>query len=235
MTTALPERTLRASLVATVKRLDALGLNRGSTGNASVRSGKKRATPGFWITPTGMGAHELNADDLVWMGDDGQVLGEWQPSSEWPFHRAIYHARADLQAVVHLHAVHATALACLRRELPAFHYMVAVAGGDNVPCTPYHLFGTQELSLAVAEAFTDRHACLMANHGLVAGGTSLAHAMKVACEIESLCETYLKALAVGEPVTLSRGQMLAVTARFKTYGKARRVAGARSATPRRGS
>ncbi len=235
MTTALPERTLRASLVATVKRLDALGLNRGSTGNASVRSGKKRATPGFWITPTGMGAHELNADDLVWMGDDGQVLGEWQPSSEWPFHRAIYNARADLQAVVHLHAVHATALACLRRELPAFHYMVAVAGGDNVPCTPYHLFGTQELSLAVAEAFTDRHACLMANHGLVAGGTSLAHAMKVACEIESLCETYLKALAVGEPVTLSRGQMLAVTARFKTYGRARRVAGARSATPRRGS
>ncbi len=235
MTTALPERTLRASLVATVKRLDALGLNRGSTGNASVRSGKKRATPGFWITPTGMGAHELNADDLVWMGDDGQVLGEWQPSSEWPFHRAIYHARADLQAVVHLHAVHATALACLRRELPAFHYMVAVAGGDNVPCTPYHLFGTQELSLAVAEAFTDRHACLMANHGLVAGGSSLTHAMKVACEIESLCETYLKALAVGEPVTLSRGQMLAVTARFKTYGRARRVAGARSATPRRGS
>ena len=228
MTTALPERGLRASLVATVKRLDALGLNRGSTGNASVRSSEKRAAPGFWITPTGMSAHELTAGDLVWLGADGQVLGGWQPSSEWPFHRAIYNARADLQAVVHLHSVHATALACLRRDLPAFHYMVAVAGGDNVPCTPYHLFGTQELSMAVATAFSDRHACLMANHGLVAGGTSLAHAMKVACEIESLCETYLKALAVGEPVTLSSEQMQAVTARFRTYGKARRAAGALS-------
>ncbi len=234
MTAALPDRALRLSLVTTVKRLDALGLNRGSTGNASVRASARRATPGFWITPTGMGAPELTADDLVWMGDDARVLGEWQPSSEWPFHAAIYRARADLEAVVHLHSVHATALACLRRELPAFHYMVAVAGGDNVPCTPYHLFGTQELSMAVAEAFSDRHACLMANHGLVAGGTSLAHAMKVACEIESLCETYLMALAVGEPAILSREQMLAVTARFKTYGKARRAAGARSASLRRG-
>ena len=234
MTAPLPERVLRQGLVATVKRLDALGLNRGSTGNASVRSSEKRATPGFWITPTGMGAHDLTAGDLVWMGDDGRVLGEWQPSSEWPFHRAIYNARADLLAVVHLHSVHATALACLRRGLPAFHYMVAVAGGDSVPCTPYHLFGTHELSMAVAQAFSDRHACLMANHGLVAGGTSLAHAMKVACEIESLCETYLKALAVGEPAILSREQMLAVTARFKTYGKARRAAGARGTAPRRG-
>ena len=231
MTTALPERALRASLVATVKRLDALGLNRGSTGNVSVRVGNANsdAKGGFWITPTGMGAHELSADDLVWMGADGQVLGEWQPSSEWPFHRAIYNARADLQAVVHLHSVHATALACLRRDLPAFHYMVAVAGGDSVPCTPYHLFGTQELSKAVAQAFSDRHACLMATHGLVAGGTSLGHAMKVACEIESLCEAYLKALAVGEPATLSREQMLAVIERFKTYGKARRAR--RSAAP----
>ena len=234
MTAPLPERVLRQGLVATVKRLDALGLNRGSTGNASVRSSEKRATPGFWITPTGMGAHDLTAGDLVWMGDDGQVVGEWQPSSEWPFHRAIYNARADLLAVVHLHSVHATALACLRRGLPAFHYMVAVAGGDSVPCTPYHLFGTHELSKAVAQAFSDRHACLMANHGLVAGGTSLAHAMKVACEIESLCETYLKALAVGEPAILSREQMLAVIARFKTYGKARRAAGARGTAPRRG-
>jgi L-fuculose-phosphate aldolase len=218
---ALPDRALRAELVATVKRLDALGLNRGSTGNASVRSGA-RGAPGCWITPTGMGAAELGADDLVWLGDAGQVRGAWLPSSEAPFHRAIYAARPDLNAVVHLHSVHATALACLRRKLPAFHYMVAVAGGDDVPCTPYHLFGTPELSRAVAKAFAKRHACLMANHGLVAGGTSLAHAVKVACEVESLCETYLKALAVGDPAILTRQQMAAVAARFKTYGKTRR-------------
>jgi L-fuculose-phosphate aldolase len=228
MATALPDRALRVSLVAAVKRLDALGLNRGSTGNASVRGGPRRVRAGegvgFWITPTGMGTADLTADDLVWLGDDGRELGAWQPSSEWPFHRAIYAARPQLHAVVHLHSVHATALACLRRELPAFHYMVAVAGGDSVPCTPYHLFGTHELSQAVAAAFVDRHACLMANHGLVAGGTSLPHAVKVACEIEALCEAYLKALAVGPPAILSHEQMAAVVERFKTYGKTRRRA-----------
>lgn len=221
VTTALPDRALRTSLVAAVKRLHALGLNRSSTGNASVRSGV-RGAPGCWITPTGMGAAELTADDLVWLGGDGRVRGAWLPSSEAPFHCAIYAARPDLNAIVHLHSVHATALACLRRALPAFHYMVAVAGGDDVPCTAYHLFGTPELSRAVARAFEQRHACLMANHGLVAGGTSLAHALKVACEVESLCETYLKALAVGTPKLLTRTQMVAVTERFKSYGKARR-------------
>ncbi|MFZ2649001.1 MAG: class II aldolase/adducin family protein [Burkholderiaceae bacterium] len=230
MAAPLPERALRLSLVAAVKRLDALGLNRGSTGNASVRGSRRRAS-GFWITPSGMGASELSADDLVWVAEDGRELGAWQASSESPFHRAIYAARADLNAVVHLHSVHATALACLRRELPAFHYMVAVAGGDDVPCTPYHLFGSDALSRAVAQAFAQRHACLMANHGLVAGGTSLAHAVKVACEIESLCETYLEALAVGAPAILTREQMAEVIERFKTYGKTRRPTS--PANPRR--
>jgi L-fuculose-phosphate aldolase len=122
-----------------------------------------------------------------------------------------------------MHSTHATALACLRRGLPAFHYMVAVAGGDSVPCTPYHLFGTEALSQAVGAAFVDRHACLMANHGLVAGGSSLAHAMKVAIEIESLCQVYLQALAVGEPALLSSAQMAEVIEKFKTYGRARRA------------
>lgn len=215
---ATGDRVLREQLAAAVRRLDALGLNRGSTGNVSVRGS---AGGGCWITPTGMGA-EVTADDMVWLGDDGTVRGAWQPSSEAPFHRAVYAARADLHAVVHVHSTHATALACLRRPLPAFHYMVAVAGGDSVPCTPYHLFGTEALSQAVAQAFADRHACLMANHGLVAGGASLAHAMKVAQEVESLCETYLKALAVGEPALLSREEMAAVIERFRSYGQVRR-------------
>lgn len=209
---------LREQLVAAVRELDRLGLNRGSTGNASVRGS---ALDGCWITPTGMGA-EAGVDDLVWLGDDGGVRGAWQPSSEAPFHRAVYRARPDLHAVVHVHSVHATALACLRRPLPAFHYMVAVAGGDSVPCVPYHLFGSEALSQVVAQAFGERHACLLANHGLVAGGTSLAHAMSVALEIESLCEAYLAALAAGEPALLSRDEMAAVIARFKTYRAARR-------------
>jgi L-fuculose-phosphate aldolase len=215
----IEDRPLREELVTTVLRLDALGLNRGSTGNVSVRGSNGR---GFWITATGMGAEGMTPFDTVWVGDDGQIRGGWQPSSEWPFHRAIYAARPDLHAVIHVHSVHASALACLRRPLPAFHYMVAVAGGDDVPCTPYHLFGTDELSRAVAQAFERRHACLMANHGLVAGGTTLAHALKVTREIESLCETYLKALAAGEPVLLARDEMVRVVERFKTYGQTRR-------------
>jgi len=212
------DRPLREQLVATVRRLDALGLNRGSTGNVSARGS---AGGGCWITPTGMGA-EVSADDLVWLGDDGSARGAWQPSSEAPFHRAIYGARPDLQAVVHVHSTHATALACLRRPLPAFHYMVAVAGGRDVPCTPYHLFGTEALSQAVAAALADRHACLMANHGLVAGGRSLEHAATVTLEIESLCEVYLEALAVGEPAILSAEEMAAVIERFRSYGQTRR-------------
>ena len=216
------DRALRETLVSTARRLDTLGLNRGSTGNLSVRAAAG-LEPGFWVTPSGMPTDEMGADELVRLGLDGKVTaGAWAPSTEWPFHLAVYTARPDLQAVVHLHSPHATALACLRRELPAFHYMVAVAGGDSVTCTPYHLFGSTALSQAVGSAFVDRNACLLANHGLVAGGSSLAHAAKVAVEIEALCGIYLQALAVGEPALLSKAQMVEVIERFKTYGRARR-------------
>lgn len=214
----MTEAEQRLALVAAVQRLDALGMNRGSTGNVSVRSGQ-----GMLITPTGMGADGLGPADLVWVGWDGAVQGEWRPSSEWHFHQAAYLARPDLQAVVHTHATHAAALACLRRPLPAFHYMVAVAGGDSVPLVPYFTFGTQELSRAVALALVDRDACLLANHGLVAAGRTLAQAMKVAQEIESLCEVYLKALAVGEPVLLGADEMAVVIAKFRHYGRAARA------------
>ena len=212
------EADLREQTVAALRRLDTLGMNRGSTGNLSLRQGD-----GMLITPTGMSADELQPPDLVWLGWDGRQRGTWRPSSEWHFHQAIYAARPDLHAVVHCHSVHATALACLRRDVPAFHYMVAVAGGDSVPCVPYHLFGTEALSVAVAQALQARDACLLANHGLVAAGPTLARAMKVAQEIESLCETYLKALAVGEPVLLSREQMAEVIERFRSYGRAARA------------
>ena len=211
-------QALRNAAVAAVRKLDTLGMNRGSTGNLSVRCGL-----GMLITPTGMGAEELRPQDLVWRGWDGTLRGDWQPSSEWHFHQAVYLARPDLQAVVHTHSTHAAALACLRRELPAFHYMVAVAGGNNVPCVPYHLFGSEALSNAVATAFINRQACLMANHGLVAGGATLAQAMKVTQEIEALCEVYLKALAVAEPTVLDAAQMAEVINKFKSYGKAARA------------
>jgi len=216
------EALLRDQAVAAVRRLDALGLNRGSTGNLSHRWAHA-GQPGMLITPTGMGADDLQPADLVWLGEDGALHGPWQPSSEWHFHQAIYRARPDLHAVVHTHSVHAAALACLRRGLPAFHYMVAVAGGDSVPLTPYFTFGSEALSNAVAVAMRDRDACLMSNHGLVAAGATLARAMKVAQEIESLCEVYLKALAVGEPALLGAAEMAEVLAKFGRYGRSARA------------
>ncbi len=216
------EGLLREQAVAAVRRLDALGMNRGSTGNLSHRFAHA-GQPGMLITPTGMGADDLRPADLVWLGEGGAVHGAWQPSSEWHFHRAVYRARPDLNAIVHTHSVHATALACLRRGLPAFHYMVAVAGGDSVPLTPYFTFGSEALSDAVADAMRDRDACLMSNHGLVAAGATLARAMKVAQEIESLCEVYLKALAVGEPALLDAAAMAEVLDKFGSYGRSARA------------
>ncbi len=215
------EARLRREAVAAVRRLDALGLNRGSTGNLSLRC-PRDDVDGMLITPTGMGGEGLRAADLVWVGDDGSVDGAWQPSSEWPFHRAVYRARPDLAAVVHTHSENAAALSCLERGLPPFHYMVAVAGGDSVPCTPYHLFGSEALSQAVVAALHERDACLLAHHGLVAAGRTLAQAMKIAVEVESLCAVYLKLLPLGEPPRLDAAQMAAVIERFRGYGRARR-------------
>jgi L-fuculose-phosphate aldolase len=175
------------------------------------------------ITPTGMGADGLRPQDLVWVGSDGTVRGDWKPSSEWHFHQAAYQARPDLHAVVHTHSTHAAALACLRRPLPAFHYMVAVAGGNDVPLVPYFTFGTPELSEGVAHALQQRNACLLANHGLIAAGASLAKAEKVLAEIEALCGIYLQALSVGDPALLTAAEMAAVHDRFRGYGQAARA------------
>lgn len=211
------EAQARAAVVAAVRRLDAAGLNRGSTGNASHRW-HDGAQDGMLITPSGSGA-DVAADDLVFVGDDGRTGGRWQPSSEWPLHRAAYRARPDRRAVLHTHAVHATALACLGRALPAFHYMVAVAGGADVPLVPYAPFGSQALADGVAVALAARDACLLAQHGLVSAGPTMASALRVMVEIESLCQTYLLALSVAEPARLDAAEMARVVERFGHYGQ----------------
>lgn len=221
--TPAAEARLRRAVVDCVKALDRLGLNRGSTGNVSVRC-PRGGRPGLLITPTGMGA-EVAARELAWVDlSDGQAEGPWAPSSEMPFHRAVYLRRPDVGAVVHTHAVHATALACLGEPLPPFHYMVAVAGGRDVPLVPYRRFGTDALSRAVATALADRDACLLQQHGIVTCGPDLARAQKVMVEIESLCQTYLLARSAAHPERpglLSDTAMRAVLSQFRNYGKTR--------------
>ncbi len=211
----ISEKQTRQALVDAVKRLDALGLNRGSTGNASHRLG-----PGMLITPTGAGA-DLAPEDLAFVRDDGVATGRWAPSSEWQFHRAIYRARPDVMAVLHTHAPHATALGCLGLKLPAFHYMVVVAGGDDVPLVPYATFGTEALAQGVAAALAQRDACLMAQHGLTSCGPTLARALRVMEEVESLSHTYLLARGAGEPALLDAEEMARVRAQFQSYGRRR--------------
>lgn len=204
---------LREQLLAISRKLCELGLNRGNSGNASVRDGT-----GFLVTPTGMAVEEMTPRDMVWMSIDGKVQGERQPSSEWRFHRDILQARPEVGAVIHTHAMFATTLACLHREIPPFHYMIAVAGGDTIRCAPYALFGSQALSDAALSALQDRKACLLANHGMIAVGRDLDQALSVAVEVETLCEQYWRALQVGEPKLLSAEQMTEVMEQFKGYG-----------------
>jgi len=205
---------LREQIVAACKRLDSSGLNRGTSGNVSCREGEH-----FLITPTGVPVDEITPSKIVSLDFEGKVMGPGKPSSEWQFHSAIFKARPEINAVVHTHAPHATALACLREDLPPFHYMIAIAGGDSVRCAPYALFGTDTLSQHAVTALADRKACLLANHGMITLGRNLDEAMAVAIELESLCQQYLIARQVGHPVLLSADEMRAVIERFKSYGK----------------
>jgi L-fuculose-phosphate aldolase len=204
----------RRAIVETVRWLMARGLYAGTSGNVSVR-----AAGGMLITPTGVPCDAIGAAAIAHLADDGVAHGPLAPSSEWRIHRDIYRSRPDVGAVVHTHSTFATALACLRRPIPAFHYMVAKAGGDDVRCARYATYGTAALSRhALAALAGGRRACLLANHGLLALGTDLASARALAEEIEALCAQYVHARAAGTPVTLPAREMRRVRAKFATYG-----------------
>ena len=206
--------TLRQRIIEACHQMERSGLNRGTSGNVSCREGDH-----FLITPSGVPVPQLRSESIVAMGFKGEIIGEGKPSSEWHFHLDLLKNRPELNAIVHTHSPHATALACLREDLPAFHYMIAIAGGDSVRCAPYALFGTEALSAHAVNAMKDRKACLLANHGLIAAGRDLDEAMAVATEIESLCQQYLLARQTGQPVLLSSEEMLAVIDRFRSYGR----------------
>ena len=208
------DRALREAMIATARRMNATGLNQGTSGNLSLR-----VEEGFLVTPTGMDYEALEPEDIVFMRMDGSHEGRRRPSSEWRFHRDILAARPEVGAVLHAHAMFCTTLACLHRGIPSFHYMVAVAGGMDIRCAPYATFGTEELSRHAVTALEKRKACLLANHGLIAVGTSLADALKRAVEVETLAAMYWRALQVGEPVLLSEAEMSVVLEKFKTYGQ----------------
>jgi L-fuculose-phosphate aldolase len=207
-------RALRMRIVATARKMNALGINRGKSGNVSAR-----IDTGFLITPSALPYDETNPGDVVAVDFDGNATGPRRPSSEWRFHRDIYAARAEAAAIVHSHSPFATALACLDRDIPAFHYMVAIAGGSDIRCAPYATFGTQALSDYAVAALDGRNACLLSHHGMIALGASLESALALAVEVETLAEMYCHALSIGDPALLGEVEMRAVVDKFAAYNR----------------
>lgn len=205
---------LREDLCIQAQNLVKLGLNKGTSGNCSARADDTH----FLVTPSGIAVEDITPDSIVMLSMPGEILGAGVPSSEWRFHRDIYKARPEFRAIVHTHSPFASAFSCLGRDLPPFHYMIAVAGGSSIRCAPYHLFGTQKLSDAAIYALKDRTACLLANHGMIAAAVNLKAAVALASEVEFLCEQYIHACQLGNPNILSEAEMKEVLEQFKGYG-----------------
>lgn len=205
---------LRKAVIDTCLAMNASGINQGTSGNVSVRGGK-----GFLITASGVSYDTMTPDQVVEMDLDGGYYGDWRPSSEWRMHLDIYKSRPEAQAIVHTHSTHATALSCLRRDIPPFHYMIAVAGGATLRCADYATFGTTALSRNMLRALEGRKACLLANHGTICFGPTLDKALWLAGEVEALCHQYHLACQAGDPALLDQAEMERVLEKFATYGK----------------
>jgi L-fuculose-phosphate aldolase len=226
------EDEARRAIVEACLRMNALGINQGKAGNVSLRW-DRGGSPGLLVTPSALAYERAGADDVVWLSletrtppggepEPARVDGVRRPSTEWRMHRDVYAARPDANAVVHAHSPHAAALSCVGRVqdegIPAFHYMVAVAGGPDLRCAAYATFGTQALSDRALAALRERRACLLAHHGQLALGASLDEALALAVEVESLARTYSLALQAGGPRLLDAAEMDRVARRFAGYG-----------------
>jgi L-fuculose-phosphate aldolase len=204
---------LRQEVIATAIAMNRSGINQGLAGNVSAR-----CDDGMLITPSGMAYEALKAADIVFVNAAGEPRGERLPSSEWRFHLDIYRHREDAGAVVHAHPSHAATLACMGRPIPAFHYMVAIAGGRNIRCADYATPGSQALSDHVLAALRERKACLMANHGMVCLESGLQKALALAVEVEQLARMYWQCLQIGDPELLSDEEMATMVGIFRRYG-----------------
>ncbi len=207
---------LAAGLVACMNSLGDMGLNTGRAGNASVRLDQKS----FMITPSGVHPRKLTQNQIVKLQlADVEPSADVVPSTEWRMHKDILRSYDAVNAIVHTHSNAATAVACLGQSIPAFHYMIAVAGGDSIECAPYATFGSQLLSESVVRALDGRRACLMENHGLIATGSTIEEAIDLALEVEQLATQYLMCLNAGKPTILDEQEMKTVLEKFKDYGK----------------
>lgn len=213
----IPHLDIRKAMVATCREMNAIGLNQGTSGNLS-----HRIEGGMLITPTSLPYDRMGPEDIVAMAFDGTYEGRHRPSSEWRFHRDILKNRPDVNIVLHTHSTYSTTLAVHEKGIPAFHYMVMVAGGTDIRCSPYACFGTQDLSDLALTALEGRFACLLGHHGLIVLADTFAQALWRAVEVETLAKMYVHALAIGEPPRLSDAEMAQVIEQVRrmSYGQA---------------
>ncbi|MEQ5829437.1 MULTISPECIES: class II aldolase/adducin family protein [Sulfitobacter] len=207
------DTSARHEIITACREMNRSGINQGTSGNISMRSGE-----GILVTPTSLPYNDMTPEDIVWIGFDGRIEGRRRPSSEWQFHRDIMAARPEVEAIVHAHPTACTTLSIMEKDIPPLHYMVAICGGHNVRCAPYATFGTKELSDHALAALEDRSACLLAHHGMIVTGSSLVQAMWRAVELETLAKQYLGCLTVGEPPLLSELEIRNVLDRMAGYG-----------------
>jgi len=203
----------RQAIIDACNRMNALGINQGTSGNISVRHGE-----GLLITPTSVPYDLMKPEQIVFMEMDGSFAPGQRPSSEWRFHLDILRARPEINAVVHAHPTYCTILAIMGREIPPVHYMIAAAGGDTIRCAPYATFGTAELSEHAVRALEGRLACLLDHHGMIAIGPSLDRALWLAVEVETLARQYHGCLQIGEPPLLSKQEIELVRQKMAGYG-----------------
>jgi L-fuculose-phosphate aldolase len=213
MSMTADELDKRQAIIDACRRMNALGINQGTSGNISVRQGG-----GFLVTPTSVPYDAMTPDQIVFMAMDGSHAPSQKPSSEWRFHLDILKARGDVNAVVHAHPIYSTILAIMGMDIPPVHYMIAAAGGDSIRCAPYATFGTAELSEHAVRALEGRFACLLDHHGMIAVGKTLDKAMWLAVEVETLARQYHGCLQIGEPPLLSTAEIERVRHRMAGYG-----------------
>jgi len=210
---------LKAEVIKYSKKLNTTNLSALRSGNISVRT-KEREEDGFYITPSGMKHSSLKAKDIVFVSLKGIFdKKKNRPSSEWRYHQDIYVNKNEAKAIVHAHSTCATAISSHQQSIPAFHYMIGVAGGEDIKCTKYATFGSRKLSNNILSALKNRSACLLGNHGQIAFGENLDKAFELAQEVENICNQYINALRIGIPKILSKKEMQIVLGKMKNYKK----------------
>ncbi|PPR78661.1 MAG: L-fuculose phosphate aldolase [Alphaproteobacteria bacterium MarineAlpha2_Bin1] len=205
-------------IVTYAQSFNSLNLSPLRSGNISIRH-KQKSKDGLLITPSGKRYESIREKDIVFVDMSGKNYHKSNfPSSEFNFHLDLYKEK-HCNAIIHCHSKYSLILSCFRKNIPSFHYMIALAGGNDIACAKYELFGTKDLSNSIIKAMINRKACLLSNHGQITIGNNIHEAFELAQEVEFLCECYYKCILIGQPEVISKNEMQKVLDKINNYKK----------------